>query len=130
MEVSDIEISRTGKSYTVDTLRALKRTGSDDYSFIVGADILPHLPNWRDFGLLCRMVRFISVMRGGVDMGEALNAAQSLSEKFGAAVTVFDYEPADISSSFVRELAAEGRDFSKLILENIYGYIEKNGLYR
>jgi nicotinate-nucleotide adenylyltransferase len=93
MEVSDIEISRTGKSYTVDTLRALKRTGSDDYSFIVGADILHHLPNWRDFGLLCRMVRFISVMRGGVDMGEALNAAQSLSEKFGAAVTVFDYEP-------------------------------------
>jgi nicotinate-nucleotide adenylyltransferase len=129
MEVSDIEISRTGKSYTVDTLRALKKDGCDEYWFIVGADILPHFTSWRDFGLLCRMVRFISVMRGGIGMKEALNAAHALSEKFGAAVTVFDYEPTDISSSLVRELAAEGKDFAALIPENVYAYIEKNGLY-
>ncbi len=129
LEVNDIEINRAGASYTVDTVRALKKSADDDYWLIVGADILPHFTSWRDFGDLCRLVRFISVMRGETDMGDTLNAAHRLSETYGAAVTVFDYAPQDISSSLIRELVSNGADFSALVPKKVYDYIRKNGLY-
>lgn len=128
LDVSDIEIRRSGKSYTIDTLRELKRSG-DDYWFIVGADILAYFTRWRDFDALCRTVRFISVMRGGTVIKDALNTACMLSEKYGAAISVFDYAPSAISSSLVREMAAAGRDYSNLVPKQVHAYIQENGLY-
>ena len=47
--VSDIEIKRDGRSYTIDTIKELKmRYPKDELCFIIGSDLLNYLPEWKD----------------------------------------------------------------------------------
>ncbi|MDD5501774.1 MAG: nicotinate (nicotinamide) nucleotide adenylyltransferase, partial [Candidatus Omnitrophica bacterium] len=49
--VSDMEIRRRGRSYTIDTLRELKRRfARDEIYFIIGSDLLKYLNEWKDLG--------------------------------------------------------------------------------
>src|SRR4051812_41521095 len=49
LAVSRLELEREGRSYTVDTLRAIHESApGDDLIFIVGGDMAHSLPTWRD----------------------------------------------------------------------------------
>ena len=48
MAVSDVETSRGGESYAVDTLEELKMVMPGDYWFIAGMDAVAQLPTWKD----------------------------------------------------------------------------------
>lgn len=65
-EVDDSELRRGGTSYTIDTVGALARQfpGAELY-WIVGADHLASLPQWRDAQALAALVRFVVVPRPG-----------------------------------------------------------------
>lgn len=65
-EASDVEIRRSGASYTVDTLRevAARHPGAE-LVFLVGADALAQLPNWRDPEELQRRCVFAAHVRPG-----------------------------------------------------------------
>ncbi|MDP3142428.1 MAG: nicotinate-nucleotide adenylyltransferase, partial [Candidatus Omnitrophota bacterium] len=65
--VSDSEIIRQGKSYSVDTLRyfrKLYRRKAKLY-FIIGADSLPELKTWREIRAILKLARFVVVNRPG-----------------------------------------------------------------
>ncbi len=58
-EVDDIEIQRGGRSYSVDTLRALHRSEpAANYFFVIGSDSLAELHLWHDISNLARLCRF------------------------------------------------------------------------
>src|SRR6058998_1545633 len=64
--VDDLEIRRGGKSYSVDTLRELKRRyRRAEFYFIIGADSLSELHLWKDARRLVKLCRFIAVNRPG-----------------------------------------------------------------
>ncbi len=47
--VSDVEIKRQGASYTIDTIRQLKKSyPRDELIFIIGSDLLKYLDDWKD----------------------------------------------------------------------------------
>jgi nicotinate-nucleotide adenylyltransferase len=64
--VDDIEIRRGGKSYTVDTLVELRRRDPKaDFYFIIGADSLRELHQWREAQRVVSLCTFVTVPRPG-----------------------------------------------------------------
>ena len=47
-EVEDLEIRREGPSFTLDTVRELKKRGWDEVPWLIGADMLQLLPTWHE----------------------------------------------------------------------------------
>ena len=61
---SDIELTRGGVSYTIDTVRALKALHPEaELFFIVGEDSVAGLPMWKDWNELSRLATFVSYPR-------------------------------------------------------------------
>lgn len=65
--LSDIEIRRSGKSYTIDTIRELQRQfgSSAELYFLIGLDAFLDLPNWKEPIELFQACRFVVVPRPG-----------------------------------------------------------------
>lgn len=113
-----IEIRRGGVSYTLDTMRALKKAHPNtDYFFIVGADEVNYLPKWHDIDELCKLVTFVGVKRRGY----------APTSKYP--IVWVDAPLIDISSSRIRERVAAGRSIRYLVPDAVRAYIKKEGLY-
>ena len=129
IEVSDIEISRPGFSFLVNTLEELKGIYSDDsLFFIVGGDALMSISSWYGADRIFRLADILAFKReGGLNLNPA--SAVRYLEKRGAAVTLLDTGLPMISSSQIRELIKDGGDISGLVPESIAGYIIDKKLY-
>ena len=65
-EVSDLELRREGRSYTVDTLRAVSaRHPGSELWFIIGSDAVAEIDSWREPDEVLRLARFAIVSRPG-----------------------------------------------------------------
>lgn len=122
--VSDIEIRREGKSYTLLTIEELKRIHPKDLIFwIIGADSLLEMPTvWRGGWELLDMVRFVVIKRPGYDLSE-------IPAEIMAKVAVIEME-IPISSTMIRKMAAEGKSIISLVPEKVAQFITERGLYR
>ena len=128
MFVSDLEIARKGTTYTVDTLRALKRKQPDaEWIYIIGADTLNILDSWRNFPEIAQLCAFAAVSRPGVS-GERAYAAL-LKERYGAEIIFAKASGPDISSTAIRARVAEGRSIRGLAPDSVCDYIREKGLY-
>lgn len=126
---SDMELKREGKSYTVDTLRALlKERPGAQLRLIVGGDMLADLPTWREAGEICRLAKIIAVPRPGRGGAEAADAAR-VREALGADVTVLDTPAPDISSTMIRERVRAAKPIGDLTPPAVTAYIYEEGLY-
>lgn len=66
LELSDLEVRRSGPSFTIDTVRHMRRKFARRALFwIVGADTVPEIPTWHRWRALLRLIRFIVVARPG-----------------------------------------------------------------
>lgn len=131
--VSDMEVTRPGPTYTVDTLRELRETSppGTEYFFILGEDSVADLPRWHEPQDLVTLCRFIAMPRadgaGRPDLTAAYDAIPGLREK----VTVLEDAPRmDVSSSSVRSMVRAGEDLSGLVPDEIVDYLNLHGLYR
>ena len=62
--VSDLEVRREGKSYTVDTVRALRAENPDaELCLLVGTDMLRTFDEWRDFQTILEQVTLLATAR-------------------------------------------------------------------
>lgn len=128
---SDIEISRPGKTYTVDTLRLLKdKFPQDEFYYIIGADTLFEIETWKDIEEVCRLTDFICIGRSGISEKDSIRKSRELSDSIGARILHSEQSGFDISSTDIRMLAEKGEDISGLVPESVRDYITKNGLYK
>lgn len=131
-KISDIEIKRTGKSYTIDTVRILSEMYGESHNFylILGTDMINEISTWKDIGLLSEMCYFIVVNRFPVSING--NFTKSLFSKEKAAeierlkVTIPSIE---ISSTEIRERLRNGRSIRYLVPRCVEDYIRLNNLY-
>ena len=129
--LSDIEIKRSGPSYTVDTVRQLQDTlgkGARFY-FILGWDSLEGFHLWKEAGTLVQMCRLVAVPRVGYQRPDL----KSLAEKVpgvSEAVIFLDAPLIDISSSQIRERVAKGLPIRYVVPPSVERYIIEQGLYR
>lgn len=129
IEASDIEISRGGKSYTVETLRALRDLYPDAELFlIVGEDMLKDLPYWREAENIFKLANIVGMERPGTS-GNARETAQMLRERFDACVFVTEYAGPDLSSTDIRENMACGLPVEGMLPEAVERHIYEEGYY-
>ncbi|HOW43106.1 MAG TPA: nicotinate-nucleotide adenylyltransferase [Candidatus Omnitrophota bacterium] len=116
---SDIEIRRRGRSYTIDTLRQLKKKyPRDEMYFITGSDLLRYLKEWKDLREVIRMVKFVVATRPGYPLA-----------KIPAYIKTVQTRAVDVSAFEIRQRIKKGQSFRYLLPEAVYAYIIKRKLY-
>ena len=129
-QVCDIEIQRSGPTYTVDTLVELGQRFGPDTSlyFIVGADILGQFHRWKDPEKVLDACHLVVVSRLGHlddDWPEWFQGADSSKDK----VTQLEIPMVDISGTEIRRRASLGESVRHLVPDLVAEYIQDRKLY-
>lgn len=112
------EVSRGGKSYTVETMRALTEANPDvEYYFIIGQDMVLDLPTWDGIDELIELVQFVAAKRPGYE-GESPYP-----------IIWVDVPELALSSSLIRQRVSEGKSIQYLTPPRVIDYIKTEGLY-
>ena len=117
IEVSDLEISRGGPSYTIETVNELRDRG-DEVSLVVGADAAAGLDTWERSDELRELVEVAVLDRPGYPWPELT----------GWRLQRVKAESLNISSSGVRHLVGDGTSTHDSVPAAIRSYIDRHGL--
>ena len=120
LQASDLELRRGGPSYTVDTLADLAAPGRELF-LVLGRDAAAGLPTWHRVEEVRAACTPVLVERAGVP-------APELPDGWGW-VRV-DVPRLDISSSELRDRAADGRPLDGLVPPAVISRLAQRGLYR
>ena len=130
-EASDIELHRTGKSYTSDTLRALhQQYPGAELWLLMGSDMFLSLHTWHEPEVICELARIAAFSRVDEDIRAAMEQQKTqLERQYQAHVALLDNpELIELSSTDVRA-ALEAGQGSDLVPEAVWGYIRREHLY-
>jgi nicotinate-nucleotide adenylyltransferase len=121
LEPSRLEIDRGGPSYTIDTVEELHRLSPGSELFlVVGADVVPDLPTWRNQAALQESVVLVVVDRPGATGEQPPPGWQAVS---------VPVPPFDVSSTELRALLEAGRPVDGLVPESVIRCIRGRNLY-
>ncbi len=123
-EISNIEINRGGKSYTVDTLTALREKYPDDKFFlIIGSDMLEYFSKWYRYEDILKLCTLCCVGRE--------NKTLTLPDFFTNDNQVYlsSAKPLEMSSTFIRNAVKNSEDINDYLPENVAEYIKERKLY-
>jgi nicotinate-nucleotide adenylyltransferase len=129
-EISDVELTRPGPHYTVDTIRLLaEQNPGAEIVPIIGGDSLNDLPTWHEPKELLFAAHWVGVMRRP---GETTDLHELERELPGISGKVHYVEAPllEIASREIRNRAATGRPFRYYLPEPVYEYIEQHHLYQ
>lgn len=126
--VSDFEIRKKGKSYTVDTVEYLQSMGN--VTALCGADMLMSLHTWHRAAELMKKCSFAVIARENGTEGALASRIEELKERFGASIELITAEPMTVSSTQVRQMISKGQSVSCLVPEKVMKIIVDNNLYR
>ena len=141
--VSDTELMRVGRSYTVDTLRQLHGAGWAAWQlfFIIGADAFAEIATWREFTTVLDLAHFAVIARPGTTIEAAVARTPELRQRVrpmslclstGHATGIFIVETTtrDVSSTLIRERLVAGRAIDDLVPSAVARYIAEHHLYK
>lgn len=144
--LSDIELKRPGKSYSIGTIQFFRqRYGSDlDLFFILGMDAFLEIGTWKSFQELFSLCHFIVMTRPGFDKDFSVDIIPgAIADAFtyqegenrfihrdGYSVYVQGITFLDISSTKIRQEIHEGRSIRYLVPREVERYIERHRFYR
>ncbi len=118
--VSDTEIKRQGKSYTIDTVRGFKELyPKAELYFITGSDMLKYLDDWKDLPEIIKLVKFVVATRPGYPL-----------ESIPSYISTISIRAVDVSAFEIRQAIKEDKSFRYLVPETVRKYIVKNKLYK
>lgn len=130
------ELARRGPSYSVWTLRSLRREFPEaSLCWIVGADAWLGLRQWHRFEELSSLAHLVVVRRPGWDLEGAADAHAlsrdpgRLARRTAGTALLYDGPVTDVSASDVRRRIAGGEDVSALVPEPVWRYIQRQNLY-
>ena len=123
-ELSRFELSRPGKSYTIDTLRHLRRNMSENPKIflIIGADNAVEMGDWFDPEGVLDLAPVLVAERPGFERARVDPAFQSRMQFVETPLL-------DISSTSIRERVRTRKPISFLVPDAVADYIRTQGLY-
>jgi nicotinate-nucleotide adenylyltransferase len=143
--VTDLESRRAGKSYSVDSLTILQReTPEARFYFIVGMDSFLEIHTWKDYRRLFTLSHFVVVPRPGFSLSDRPEQLLPVAvreefwydgslgnfvHKSGNLLIFLKETYLDISSTKIRQLAANKRSIKYLVTPAVEDYIRQHGLY-
>ncbi len=152
-EVSDVEVNRSGRSYTIDTVTHYKRIFPHNMPcyLIMGVDVFLEIHTWKSFHRLFDLIPMIVMTRPGpsfetkkhlirvledyltgqVVKGYGFSAPESrFVHETKQPVILFEVTPMDISSTQIRALIKKGAPIHHLVPPSVETYIQAKGLYQ
>ncbi|MEV8251522.1 nicotinate-nucleotide adenylyltransferase [Microbacterium sp. NPDC076768] len=121
--VSRVDIDRDGPTFTIDTLRDLKRERPDaELFFITGADAVAQILSWRDHDELWELAHFVAVSRPGHVLSTDGLPSDNVSQ--------LEVPALSISSTVCRERVRDDQPVWYLVPDGVVQYIAKHHLYR
>jgi nicotinate-nucleotide adenylyltransferase len=143
-DFSDIEGERSGKSYSIDTIRHFRtQSPADRLYFIIGSDSFHEIGLWYCYADIFRICSLIVVERPGCSVADPLSAlpiairgefgytpeTRQLQHESGQSVHFLKGCPLDISSTEIRSLIAAGRSITYLTPPTVEAYIKDQRIY-
>jgi nicotinate-nucleotide adenylyltransferase len=129
--VSDMEIRREGKSFTVDTLRAL--CAEDRRLFLLmGTDMMLTLDTWREPEEIFRLCYPIYIRRESdpILQAQIIKKNETYLQKYGKIARRLVADVIELSSTEIRDRVKNGQEIDSLVPAAVAGYIREKGLYR
>ncbi len=129
LEVSDVETSREGPSFSFRTLELLSEARpGDELVFLMGADIAAGLEGWREPRRILELARLGIAARPGT----ALDEADAALERLGGTerAEVVSMPEIGVSSTGIRARVAAGKPIRHLVPDAVVDLIAERGLYR
>jgi nicotinate-nucleotide adenylyltransferase len=142
---SDIELQRPGPSYTADTLRWLHEAGyqASQLFFILGTDAFVEIATWHDYPTVLDLANFVVISRPGQSLETLGQRLPGLSLRMrlvaeppreealepSCAVLLMNALTPDVSSTDIRERAAQGGSLAGLVAPDVERHIGKHRLY-
>lgn len=118
-EIDLREVEREGPTYTLDTLLSFPR--DEELYLILGSDAAARLPTWHLWEEVVKRAVILVVPRPGHDFSLVTNVLPR--------AVLLDMAAMDISSTAIRQMAAEGRPFRYLVSPEVYRYVVDEGIY-
>ena len=118
--ISDIEIKRSGNTYTCDTLLLLKEQQPETEFYIEA---------WRKPEYIFRTCTVLAAVRDDKDNDKLAEQISCLEEKFGAHIFQITFKEIDISSTDIRMRLAGGQSIRYMVPDKVISYIKKHHLY-
>ena len=132
VSAEDMELCREGRSYTLDTIRAVREQYPEaELWLLMGTDMFLTFQDWRSPAEILELTGLCAFGRGETDSEELFAVQrQYLLEHFPKAriATLVLPNRVDISSTQLRALLVEGKG-QKYLAPSIYGYILRERLY-
>jgi nicotinate-nucleotide adenylyltransferase len=123
--IDERELQRAGPTYTVDTLRELRREQPDAELFLVmGEDQAAALTRWHDWAAV------LSLAVIGVAARPAMVGPQATALPPQARARALVLPPMPESATEVRTLVGQGSPFAHLVPAGVARYIESHHLYQ
>jgi nicotinate-nucleotide adenylyltransferase len=143
--VSDLELRRTGPSYTVDTLAALAGSG-DALFLVIGSETFLDLLSWREPRRVAGLARLVVIPRAGSAFDPESAAAQKVLREIGGeggfvhaagdgtvpprGVVIVHAASLPLSASELRHRVRAGRSLAFRLPPAVIEYVRTRGLYR
>jgi nicotinate-nucleotide adenylyltransferase len=121
LEALDLELRRKGKSYSIDTLRALRQAFPQikKFFFIVGSDALTYLDSWKDIDEVMKLAKFVVASRPNYPL-----------KNLPRDILTLVIESVDISGFRLRQRLKNNESVRYYLPKEVHKYIERKGLYR
>lgn len=121
IDICDIELSMPRPSYTIDTLDLLKSRYPDRrFKLVIGSDNWKIFDQWRDSHRILDEYGVIVYLRPGFPV----------ESRYVTGLNVVEAPMIDLSSTFVRNAVARGKNMNYFLPQGVYKYICDNKLYR
>jgi len=144
--LSEVENLRTGKSYSIETVRYFLDTvpSGTKLFFIVGQDTFAEITTWKDWEQLLFLCDFVVMTRGGrIEKGFYEILPPPFTRRYyydaaidgylgpsGKAIFFRRVSLLDVSSTEIRSLLEAGRSVRYLIPDTVLEYVNITGCYR
>ena len=130
-QVSDLELRRGSRSYTVDTLEQLRAQSPEDtFYLIMGGDMFLTVAQWHDARRIFQLAVLCAGSREPGERERLRRHGDFLRERYGAESQIIPFSPLAISSTQIRERVRRGEPIDDLVPAGVSQYIQTHRLYR
>lgn len=129
-EVSEVEINRSGITYTSDTLEELAALyPGEELGFICGADSILNLTTWHNINKIFQLATLIVAGRPNTPDVEFQNMVRWFRDQYDAKILYASTPFIEISSTQIRERLKNGLSIRYMVPDEVLSYIQLHMLY-
>ncbi len=123
--VNDLELKRKGISFTIDTIKSLKKAyppAQNELYFMVGSDVVNEFHRWKSPDEILKLCNFIAFGREGAEINP--------EAKYASSFRFISVPGIEISASDIRRKVSAGKSIRYLVPSSIQNYIKQHALYQ